>query len=144
MSTIAIQNGQIVGTPIGKHGSIPITAMGEGIPHLLALINDLCLAENKLFLIEEPENDIHPKRVGTILPVEFRIYVVAFVELPFTRFCSLYPLGTKGLGVFVLSYGAETAHQDGTERACSPRKRRLALPLLPPGSVRALLMPCPH
>ncbi len=67
LSTVAIPNGQIVGTPVGKHGSIPITAMGEGIPHLLALINDLCLADNKLFLIEEPENDIHPKALKHLL-----------------------------------------------------------------------------
>lgn len=67
LSTIAIQQGQIVGLPIGKFGSIPITAMGEGIPHLLGLINDLCLAENKLFLIEEPENDIHPKALKHLL-----------------------------------------------------------------------------
>jgi predicted ATP-dependent endonuclease of OLD family len=52
LSTVAIPTGQIVGLPIGKYRSIPITAMGEGIPHLLGLINDLCLAENKLFLIE--------------------------------------------------------------------------------------------
>jgi hypothetical protein len=67
LSTVAIVSGQIVGLPIGKFGSIPITAMGEGIPHLLGLINDLCLAENKLFLIEEPENDIHPKALKHLL-----------------------------------------------------------------------------
>src|SRR6266481_8175691 len=38
LSTVAIQNGQIVGQRISKFGHIPITAMGEGIPHLLALI----------------------------------------------------------------------------------------------------------
>jgi len=67
LSTVAIHNGQIVGLPIDKFSSIPITAMGEGIPHLLGLINDLCLAENKLFLIEEPENDIHPKALKHLL-----------------------------------------------------------------------------
>ncbi len=67
LSTVAIENGEMVGASIGKFGSIPITAMGEGIPHLLALINDLCLAENKLFLIEEPENDIHPKALKHLL-----------------------------------------------------------------------------
>ena len=67
LSTVAIPTGQIVGLPIGKYGSIPITEMGEGIPHLLGLINDLCLAENKLFLIEEPENDIHPKALKHLL-----------------------------------------------------------------------------
>jgi predicted ATPase len=46
---------------------IPITSMGEGIMHLLGLIVNLCTAENKIFLIEEPENDIHPKALKAIL-----------------------------------------------------------------------------
>ena len=40
---------------------IPLTSMGEGVANLLGLIVDLCIAENQIFLIEEPENDIHPK-----------------------------------------------------------------------------------
>ncbi len=46
---------------------IPIDKMGEGIANLLALIVDLCIAENKIFLIEEPENDIHPKALKALL-----------------------------------------------------------------------------
>jgi hypothetical protein len=41
--------------------------MGEGVANLLGLIVDLCMAENKLFLIEEPENDIHPKALKKLL-----------------------------------------------------------------------------
>ena len=41
--------------------------MGEGIPNLLGLIVDLCRAENKLFIIEEPENDIHPMALKKLL-----------------------------------------------------------------------------
>lgn len=40
---------------------IPIKEMGEGVINMLGLIVDLCVAENKLFLIEEPENDLHPQ-----------------------------------------------------------------------------------
>jgi AAA15 family ATPase/GTPase len=47
--------------------SISIDSMGEGVPNLLGLIVDLCLVDGKLFLIEEPENDIHPKALKKLL-----------------------------------------------------------------------------
>jgi len=59
----------------GKHGClrvnmseiISVEEMGEGIINLLGLIVDLCVAEGKLFLIEELENDIHPKALKCLL-----------------------------------------------------------------------------
>jgi predicted ATPase len=48
--------------------NIPLESMGEGVSNILGLILDLCFAEdNKLFLIEEPENDIHPKALKKLL-----------------------------------------------------------------------------
>lgn len=47
--------------------SIPLTSMGEGVASLLGLIVDLCVAEDQIFLIEEPENDIHPKALKALL-----------------------------------------------------------------------------
>lgn len=47
--------------------NIPINKMGEGVTSLLGLFVDLCVAENKIFLIEEPENDIHPKALKALL-----------------------------------------------------------------------------
>jgi AAA15 family ATPase/GTPase len=46
---------------------IPLTAMGEGVANILGLIVDLCIAEDRIFLIEEPENDIHPKALKALL-----------------------------------------------------------------------------
>src|SRR5262249_823807 len=46
---------------------IPIEALGEGVPNLLGLIVSLCLAEDRLFLIEEPENDVHPRALKALL-----------------------------------------------------------------------------
>lgn len=46
---------------------IPLTAMGEGVANLLGLITDLCVADNRIFLIEEPENDIHPRALKALL-----------------------------------------------------------------------------
>jgi hypothetical protein len=52
---------------IDNKQNITIDKMGEGIPNILGLIVDLCLAENKIFVIEEPENDIHPKALKGLL-----------------------------------------------------------------------------
>ena len=46
---------------------IPITSMGEGVTNILGLIVDLCIAKDKIFLIEELENDIHPKALKALL-----------------------------------------------------------------------------
>ncbi len=62
-------------SPNGKRGVyfvhdqeyIPLTAMGEGVTNIIGLITDLCVAKNKVFLIEEPENDIHPTALKSLL-----------------------------------------------------------------------------
>lgn len=62
-------------SPIGKKGvyfvhnqeHIPLIAMGDGVTNIIGLITDLCVAENKIFLIEEPENDIHPTALKSLL-----------------------------------------------------------------------------
>ncbi len=47
--------------------SISLSEMGEGTASAIGLIVDLCRAENKLFIIEEPENDIHPGSLKKLL-----------------------------------------------------------------------------
>jgi hypothetical protein len=59
--------GQQAGIPVGSFGYIPIEYMGEGVSSQLGLITDLCMARGNLFLIEEPENDIHPEGLKTLL-----------------------------------------------------------------------------
>ncbi len=41
--------------------------MGEGVPQIVGLLADLAVADAKLFLIEEPENDIHPTALKALL-----------------------------------------------------------------------------
>jgi len=52
---------------VSNRDNIPLDMMGEGIANLLGLIVDLCMAENQLFVIEEPENDVHPKALKKLL-----------------------------------------------------------------------------
>jgi predicted ATPase len=67
VSTISSEEGKKAALIINTFDYIPLDAMGEGVVDLLGLIVDLCVAENKLFIIEEPENDIHPKALKSLL-----------------------------------------------------------------------------
>jgi hypothetical protein len=67
LSAIASPKGKQVGTWVNEIEWIPIEQMGDGIPQLLGLIVHLCIARNKIFLIEELENDIHPEALKALL-----------------------------------------------------------------------------
>jgi len=59
--------GKQAGIIVNDMDYIPIDEMGEGTTNVLGLIVDMCIANNKLFLIEELENDLHPKALKAIL-----------------------------------------------------------------------------
>ncbi len=67
ISTLARGAGKHAVYFIRNQEHIPLTAMGEGVANILGLITDLCVAEERIFLIEEPENDIHPKALKALL-----------------------------------------------------------------------------
>ena len=67
IGTYALEQGQSIGVSVGLSDNIPIQAMGEGVASLLGLITSLCVADGNLFLIEEPENDIHPAALKALL-----------------------------------------------------------------------------
>jgi len=68
VTAIPAPNGQQAGVYVGTGGaSIPMEAMGEGVANVVGLLVDLTLAQGKLFLVEEPENDIHPQALKALL-----------------------------------------------------------------------------
>jgi len=67
IDSVPSPGGHKIGFPVGATGSITLETMGEGVPHLLALIADLCIADGKIFLIEEVENDLHPRALKNLL-----------------------------------------------------------------------------
>lgn len=52
---------------VGNNTVIPIDSMGEGVVNILGLIVLLLTEDRKLYLIEELENDIHPKALKKLL-----------------------------------------------------------------------------
>jgi predicted ATP-dependent endonuclease of OLD family len=69
VSSFASPSGHQAGILVGKDNHIPIEDMGEGVSSLLGLITDLCVADKKLFLVEELENDIHPEGLKAMMQV---------------------------------------------------------------------------
>lgn len=66
ISTAAADGGKEPAYMVDGLKHIPLKQMGEGVINMLGLIVDLCVAENKLFLIEEPENDVHPRALKAL------------------------------------------------------------------------------
>ncbi len=60
-------SGRSAGYMIDMERRIEISSMGEGVAQILALTADLLRARDKVFVIEELENDLHPKAIRALL-----------------------------------------------------------------------------
>src|SRR5262249_9744357 len=67
VTAIPSQNGQRPGIYLPNQAALPIEQMGEGVPNIVQLLASLAVSEDKLFLIEEPENDLHPDALKSLL-----------------------------------------------------------------------------
>ena len=67
VTAIPSTNGQRPGVYLPDGQTIPIDQLGEGVPNIVHLLVSLAVSEQKLFLIEEPENDLHPKALKALL-----------------------------------------------------------------------------
>lgn len=67
VTAIPTANGQRAGAYLPNGTALPIDQMGDGIPHIVGLLTSLAISNQKLFLIEELENDLHPKALKALL-----------------------------------------------------------------------------
>jgi hypothetical protein len=67
VTAVPSETGMRAGVYVPSGESIPLEAMGEGVANIVGMVANLSLAEGKLFLVEEPENDIHPKALKALL-----------------------------------------------------------------------------
>ena len=67
LSAIPSRNGNKLGFFTDSDLSITIDLMGEGTPNILGLVAYLAGYDNKLILIEELENDLHPAALTKLL-----------------------------------------------------------------------------
>lgn len=67
VTAIPSPNGQRPGVYLPDLSTVPIEQMGEGVPNIVALLCSLAVSRGKLFLMEEPENDLHPQALRALL-----------------------------------------------------------------------------
>ena len=67
VTSIPSQNGQRPGIYLPDKSTLFIDQLGEGVPNIVGMLADLTSSEGKLFLIEEPENDLHPGSLKALL-----------------------------------------------------------------------------
>ena len=67
VTSIPSDNGQRPGAYLPSNESLYIDQMGEGVANIVYLLSNLAVSENKIFLIEELENDLHPKALKALL-----------------------------------------------------------------------------
>ena len=67
ITTRASTNGKVAGYYFHDNKFIPIDRMGDGVSEMVALIVGLCVETNKIFVIEEPETNLHPSGLKALL-----------------------------------------------------------------------------
>ena len=67
ISCVQYGDGKHAGLVLEDGTLLPIDRMGHGVAQVLAFLAHLCSATGKLFLIEEVENDLHPKALKCLL-----------------------------------------------------------------------------
>jgi predicted ATPase len=60
-------NNQLLGLQVDRFNTITLDPMGAGLSGALSLLIGLSGAQGKLFIIEEPEDDLHPKALKALL-----------------------------------------------------------------------------
>ncbi|HML07815.1 MAG TPA: AAA family ATPase [Xanthobacteraceae bacterium] len=67
VTTKSSPQGKQAGIYVDKNSFVPLDRMGDGVTEMVALIVELCLEENKIFVLEEPETNLHPNGLRALL-----------------------------------------------------------------------------
>jgi predicted ATPase len=67
ITTRASANGKEAGFYFDRRNFVPLQKMGDGVSEIVALIVELCVAENRIFVIEEPETHLHPSGIKALM-----------------------------------------------------------------------------
>jgi len=69
VTAVHTTNGKLAGTYVSQTDSILLERMGAGVANAVTLLASLIDSKGKAFLIEEPENDLHPAALRKLLGV---------------------------------------------------------------------------
>jgi predicted ATPase len=67
ITTTQSPNGKVAGFHFDLDNFVTLDRMGDGVTEMVALIVELCIEENKIFVLEEPETNLHPSGLKALL-----------------------------------------------------------------------------
>lgn len=67
ITTRPSHNGKEAGFYFDRERFVTLQRMGDGVSEMVALIVEMCLEEGKVFILEEPETNLHPKGLKALL-----------------------------------------------------------------------------
>ena len=67
ITTKPSSGGKVAGFYLESDSFVTLDRMGDGVTEIIALIAELCLARNKIFVLEEPETNLHPRGLKALL-----------------------------------------------------------------------------
>ena len=67
ITTKPSNGGKVAGFYFNDDKFITLDRMGDGVTEIIALITELCLSQDKIFILEEPETNLHPKGLKALL-----------------------------------------------------------------------------
>jgi predicted ATPase len=67
ITTKASSGGKEAGFYLSREKFVTFDRMGDGVPEMVALIVECCLEEGKIFVLEEPEANLHPQGLKALV-----------------------------------------------------------------------------
>lgn len=67
ITTRSSQGGVEAGVYLDENRFVPIQRMGDGVSEIVALLVELCVEKNRIFIIEEPETNLHPQGLKALM-----------------------------------------------------------------------------
>ena len=67
ITTRASTTGKVAGYYFDRDTFVTLDRMGDGVSEMAALIVELCTERNKIFVLEEPETNLHPRGLKALM-----------------------------------------------------------------------------
>ena len=121
ITTRAALNGKEAGFYFDQENFVSLERMGDGVSEMVALIVELCLEKDKIFVLEEPETNLHPRGLRALLSMvrssmEYNQFVIAthsnivIRDLAFDERTKVFRVARTGPAATDPSVVAEIAH----------------------------------
>jgi len=113
VTNITTDNALSLGIYSGYGDVIPIESMGDGVANVVGLLSILLTEDNKLYLIEELENDLHPAALKKLLHlILFESRNNQFIISTHSNIVVKYLASDKNTRIFETDWQASDGHNE--------------------------------